>query len=119
MNTSLRLTVTHLIDDASTPQGWKLSGVVDDADATVALFPKSVGLKATTLRSRDGVFPFVNGHAQLLANGANGGINETGLRRLRAALKAADKAGIEVEYDAAVGNAYATLADALTALGIE
>lgn len=77
-----------------------------DRDAFLARFPKSYGLRASTLSSSDGpnstpdrrwvTYPLVTGHARLLADKVNGGVNETGLARVRKVIERAERDGIEV-----------------------
>lgn len=70
----------------------------------VAEFPRYVKAQASTLSTFervDGVYynftlPIVVFHARLAADGVNGGVNETGLRRLAGFRKTLDRLGIEV-----------------------
>lgn len=59
--------------------------IYTDAE-TAALLPKSVRLTRG------------HAHIQFRTNGVNGGINETGVKRVKALLKAADKLGIGVVF---------------------
>ena len=55
----------------------------EDAKAFAATFPKSWGVKATTLAGDDEHKGIVVFHVQLHADGVNKGVNERGLWRLR------------------------------------
>jgi hypothetical protein len=87
---------------------------VEEAKAIVAELPKSMKLTATTLRSlANGDQGYIRGRVTLKANGVNGGVNETGVKRLKAWV-----AKLDTEYTTArTSNAYATLTDALAAIG--
>jgi len=94
---------------AGQPQGFKFNATLDtreDAVAFVALFPKSSKMFATTLHTANGPLGYAMAQGNLFSDGVNGGINETGLNRYRAILKAAAKNGIEIRYVANAGNAY-------------
>lgn len=90
-----------------------------EAEALVSYFPKSAKLRPSTCTviTEAGQPNLELGSAhvsiKLLADGANGGRNETGIKRLHAILKAADRAGIAVEYRATAGNAVPSLAELL------
>lgn len=102
-------TVYALGDPDRTPQQFEFRMVLptrEDAIAFVAQFPRSTGLRATTLSSADGTYGYVTGSARLWADGVNGGRNEAGIKRLRSTLKAANKLGIPVVYRAWWGNSY-------------
>ena len=75
-----------------------------DAVAFVAQFPKSLGLRATTLTRYEGGRSIVTGYvtfqAKLLADGTNGGRNESGVRRYRSLRKHAQRLGVAVEWKA-------------------
>lgn len=94
----------------------------DEAAEWVAQFPKSLRIRLTTLtRPADGsyrngseVVPAAAIHASLLADGVNGGRNETGIARARKAL--ADPR-LAAEWTANCVNSYATAADFLAAAG--
>lgn len=61
----------------------------------------------------------ISGYAILEANGVNGGVNETGLKRYRTWLAAAEKLGLEIDWRGdAAGNAYPTQADFEVAAGL-
>ncbi len=71
------------------------------AESIAALFPKSAKLHVTTLSGLPGgMVSVVTSDAVLLANGVNGGANETGIKRYRTWLKSAEKAGIPVTWNA-------------------
>ncbi len=89
--------------------------LMDDRDAAIKLsreiadqFPKSLKVKPSLLHTTGGYKPFVQLVANLTANGVNGGINETGLRRYRSFRKNAEKLGIEIEWAPAFRNSYPT-----------
>jgi hypothetical protein len=94
-----------------------------ERDAILALFPKSARLHATSL-SRMGTdenggsrtLGYISSTIKLATDGVNGGRNETGIKRLHSILRAAEKAGLVVEYSAAAGNAYDSLSDLLAAI---
>jgi hypothetical protein len=84
----------------------------------------SLGLKATGLTtpeySADGrtfqTFAYIVWHAALQADGVNGGVNETGLRRYRRLLAWAAEHGVPVVWAGTYSNAYASQADLEAAL---
>lgn len=97
------------------PQHIYLSATVateEEARAIAARFPKSAGIKATTLTSHNGGATLVQGYlrmgVRLVSDGVNGGVNETGLRRYRSFRRAAEKLGLDVEYTTPYSNSYAT-----------
>ena len=68
------------------PQRWNLYGVFETAeerDAFIARFPKSAGVRRSTLSSAEGSFPAAAAQGNLWADGVNKGVNETGLKRYR------------------------------------
>ncbi len=71
-----------------------------DAEAFVTLFPKSAKLRVFTMRGDTEADDRYGADVriELWANGVNGGVNETGIKRYRAILKAAATNGIKVEY---------------------
>lgn len=71
-----------------------------DADALVARFPKSVKLYAADLNGDPLNTARVRATIDLLGTTANGGVNETGLKRYRSILKSAAKLGITVDFKA-------------------
>jgi hypothetical protein len=97
-----------------------------DAVAFAASLPKAAGFKGTTLGTYDGTpgqadydryeVGYVFCYGVLISNGNNGGVNETGLRRFRAAMRALEAAGITVEWTAPCVNSYPTLAEFLAAV---
>ena len=128
---AIRLTASYDVATGQ-PQHFDFSGALpepsgrEDAVAFAASLPKAAGFRGTTLGTYDGTpghadyrcftVGYVNCHGQLLANGNNGGINETGLRRFRAAMRAVEAAGISVVWTAGCSNSYKTLADFLAAI---
>lgn len=60
---------------------------------------------------------FFSGYADFRKNGVNGGVNEAGIKRVRTLLKAAEKGGIPVMYQATCTNSIATLDEFLAGLG--
>ena len=79
-----------------------LQADVEGARTLAAQFPKSTKVRALSLthsstsgRPVDGFLKF---SAQLAADGVNGGRNETGIRRFKSLLKAAEKLGLTVEF---------------------
>ena len=63
--------------------------------------PKSLGAKGTTLSAGRRTYARVGWSAKLRADGSNGGRNETGIARLAALLRWAEKAGVPVQGDGA------------------
>lgn len=84
---------------------------VEEARELAARFPKSCGMKAGTLWTAEGARGWVSCQATLQADGVNRGVNETGLRRYRAVLAAAERLGLTVAYVPQAGHAYASRAD--------
>lgn len=110
-----RLTVTASHDHyrgAAVPQALEMAGRAADRDAAeafVAEFPKSAGLRASAFSARDGGEGWVSVRINLLPNGNNGGRNETGIRRYRTIQRAAARLGVELVWDGEMfANAYAT-----------
>jgi hypothetical protein len=78
-----------------------------EAEAVVALFPKSSRLRAVTLRGdKNGATALVDGVINLAPNGTNGERNETGEKRYHTIMARAAKVGVTVEYVVSCGNAY-------------
>lgn len=71
-------------------------------------FPKSVGLRASIMYAQRGVVPTVGMTAYLIADGVNGGRNETGIARYRRFVAYAERHGIPFVYRAGYGNSYPT-----------
>ncbi len=95
----------------------------DDALAFIAQFPKATRLKVCNTRTDSGWVFRARTTIVLAENGSNGGVNETGVKRIRSALARVEKlggavtCGPTVRYHAEVGNEYRTVADFLAALG--
>lgn len=78
----------------------------EEAQRVAATFPKSVKLVSTHLSGDpDGQSGYVSFNASFVANGTNGGVNETGLRRYRTFRRFAASLGHEVLWTATFGNA--------------
>lgn len=91
-------------------------GLPDYAAAVdvIGQFPKSCRLRAYPVNA--GSFSV---HIVLEPNGANGGVNETGVKRIRTILATCDRLGIAVEYvGTGYGNVYPTFDDFKVAAGI-
>ena len=120
----------------SVPKFWDVAayfGTVAEREEVLAWFPKSYGLRPSTLstmrpgeivdgyRDRDPrtwtLLPSITGHAKLWSDGVNGGRNETGIKRLHKILAVAERHGMTVEVRKAARNGYETLADLLAAIG--
>lgn len=116
----LHIEVTHTVGDPSKPQSFKVSAIPTNPEAFLANFPKSSKVFLTTLSTqREGKsvsLPYLSGHGSFVSSGVNGGKNETGIKRLHSILKAAHRAGVEIEYTISFSNSYPTLAEALHAL---
>lgn len=83
-----------------------------EAEEVAATFPKSARLYAGTLNAIDNpTAGIVVGQAKLAADAANGGTNETAVKRYRAFLRQATARGWVIEWVATAGNAYATQAE--------
>ena len=90
---------------------------LETAKEIAALFPKMVGLTATTLSgSREGNTGYLHFSVKLAKDGVNGGKNETGIKRLQRLLAVAAKNGLAVEYVANFSNSYPTMDAALAAV---
>jgi hypothetical protein len=95
--TNTTFTVTHTADQIHACAVLATGTTKADAQAIVARFPKSVGLKASECTGDD--FEWVGAvyfTAVLKANDTNGGANETGLKRYAAFTKHAAKLGFTV-----------------------
>ena len=99
-------------DDSHAPTHFKFTQdfpTIEAATAFVAQFPKSTKMFTYTVSTGgDGKYYAVNTHASLTSNGNNGGINEAGLRRYQAVIKAAAKLGVEIVCVPNASNAYET-----------
>lgn len=113
--------------DAGAPARVQMRAIVADlatAESFIAQLPKSLRLNAATLHEVvDGQmrhFGYIRFDAKLYGDGANGGKNETGIRRYRQALRHLARMGATVEFDpdTRVGNAYRTFAELHTAIGL-
>lgn len=127
-STTPTFTLTIYTDNDGTPGGATLSSDFDRnlppaeqqfpteqaARDFAASLPKSRKISGCRLSYALGECGSVHGYANLASNGVNGGVNETGVKRLRAWL--ADPR-LDIHYEALYGNSYPTLADALAALG--
>lgn len=125
---ALRLTISAattrtaagtFVADYARPLSAEVRGAVADletAQAIVALFPKSVGIKASGLTGSTEGTGFISFRVQLLADDVNKGRNETGIKRLTRLLAVAEKHGLAIEFDAPYSNSYLTLADAQAAI---
>lgn len=86
----------------SVPQDVKIRAefaTLADADAALALFPKSCRAFTCAGRRTDGEkYAIIAMEARLVANGSNGGKNETGIKRYRAFVAKAVKLGFAVEF---------------------
>lgn len=95
---------------------------IEEATAFVAQFPKATKMFAYTVNAFDGgehrKYYAVTTRANLTSNGNNGGINEAGLRRYQAVVKAAAKLGVEIACDPNAKNAYETREAFEQAIGI-
>lgn len=86
--TSLSTLVVHGSDS-----GWQACASFDwpaEAMAFAARFPASAGLQ---IHGANAV-----SRATLAANGANGGVNETGVRRYRSLIRRAQQLGVTIEW---------------------
>jgi hypothetical protein len=82
-----------------------------DAYEIATQFPQLVKLGATTLHTYEKgeceEFGYLYFDAKLKANGINGGVNETGLKRYRSLRKHLARLGYSISYVAPYGNSYA------------
>lgn len=98
-----------------------VSGSRADAQAIADQFPRFAGVKASTLSSRkDGAnieYGTVNIYINFVSSGVNKGVNETGIKRVRGFLAAAQRLGYGIAYDATTAsNCYSSLDVFLEAL---
>jgi hypothetical protein len=74
------------------------------AEAIAALFPKSVKVHVSKMHEyksgTQSTVSYLRISASLGSDGVNGGRNETGIKRYRAMMKAAERAGIVIEWTA-------------------
>jgi hypothetical protein len=94
----------------------------EEAEAWAAQFPKAVRFYVTTLSYSDGramTYHARTGSVRLTADAVNGGVNETGVRRYRSAIRTAAKLGLDVVFPAGgnVVNAYTDRAAFEAAIG--
>lgn len=83
-----------------------------EAEADLALLPKGANFRLHTLGSSfgpDANFR-VDARTSLRSTKVTGGVNETGLKRVRATFRAADKQGIILDFGYRCSNAYQTRA---------
>lgn len=66
----------------------------EEAEAFVTKFPKSCGLKATTIGGCDQGNGWVRCEIRFAKDGVNGGKNETGIKRFKSIVKNAEKLGV-------------------------
>jgi hypothetical protein len=106
--------------DSCGPMYASLAAIVPtpaDAEELAASFPKALRVKATTLGATDGSLRgYVTLQVKLRSDKANGGVNETGIRRACRALELLEAAGHSLEYRADSLNSYPTLEAFLASL---
>jgi len=78
----------------------------DQLEAFIALFPKSVKVYATTTTtlSDSTIKPQASFGVRLTADAINGGVNETGIKRIRKYISVATANGYELEHVRCWGN---------------
>lgn len=99
-------------EPTETPQSVGASMIVEtveEARALAASFPKSTKVRGGSLstRTRDGepvVVGYVKFNANLVANGVNGGVNETGMKRYRSFRKHVAALGHPIEWGTRYSN---------------
>ena len=95
---------------------------VEDARAFAALFPKSHKVHGTSLTTyAEGgsvVTGLVNHESYISPNKANGGVNETAVKRYRAIVKKLAALGVEIVYSKAYLNSYETREAFEAAIGL-
>lgn len=84
--------VLHFTNSTYHIQASAYFPTADERDAYLALFPKSSGVKATRIGCRDEngnsvEYPGVRFSAKISADGVNGGVNETGIKRFRQVIR--------------------------------
>lgn len=100
--------------ETGTPQMVKATGRVatpELAREIAAAFPKATKIRGGAISTSTGKEGYINLYAELTPNGSNRGVNETGLKRFRSFLKAAERLGHTVEYRAVFSNSYESMAD--------
>lgn len=83
-------------DDAEADRAAPPFATREDAEAFVALLPKSCKVRASTITGRDYQAGLVKFNAMLAADGVNGGRNETGIKRYRALAAACERIGCPI-----------------------
>jgi hypothetical protein len=86
---------------------------VEERDAAVARYPKSLNVRATSLHS-DTIIPCATLHVGLWSDKVNGGRNETGIARFRRFLALTPRD--EIGWAAVYGNAFPNLASLLAVI---
>ncbi len=92
------------VAETNSARGFELSAEfenTEDAEAFVALFPKSAQLdiiKAYSKEAEGGFNMCVRHYSVLAANGSNGGVNETAQKRIRSLFKKMDKLDLHPEW---------------------
>jgi hypothetical protein len=111
--------VKHQVDCPEQPQRVEYTAYFlteEAAQEYLARFPKSAGLHvSTTSFGASQKVWHVKGQARLLADGVNGGRNETGIKRFQRVLATAAKQDLPIRYETPFANSVPTL-DALLAL---
>jgi hypothetical protein len=108
--------------DAAAPQAVTVTARVateEDARTIAALFPKTVGLRASGLVGSAEHTGYLHFSAKLLKDGVVGDRNETGLRRFARLIAKAAELGIKIEYRGTFANSYRTLDAFCAAAAIE
>lgn len=80
----------------------------ETADAFAGQFPKACQMRAYNLGGDPEHTAMVRSTARLTSDGVNGGVNETGVKRYRAAVRACAKLGASITYTTPYGNSYPT-----------
>lgn len=118
-------TYTHYPESPEWAQASIYVPSVEAARHLAAQFPKNLRLKAvTTMSPLDGDYRngtvesgVVTMSARLAADSANGGRNETGIKRLNSFLRKAEAMGLPIEWLSSGLNAYASREDFDGAVG--
>lgn len=91
----------------------------EEAEAAIANAPKGCKLRVTTCSHVGGkVTFFASTYGRLLSDGVNGGVNETGIKRLATCLRWAGDLAYVSELTARTRNSYKTVAEIRSALSI-
>ena len=95
---------------------------MEEAEEFAGLFPKSARMNAHRVSSSRGDYYRTGVTIDLHSNGVNGGVNETGIKRIATIRKAAAKAGMTTTFGTATEfanavNEYATEAEFDAAIG--